>query len=486
MAQVSLKKNIALSTFYQVLKIVMPFITAPYISRVLGPSNVGIYSYTYSINTYFTLFAALGTVTYGTREIARVRNDKAKLSRLFFEIELLSVLTTTACLVAWGIFAVLNTTYRGYYFALTFNLLAVMFDVSWFYAGIEQFQYTVGWNSLLRILSVIAMFMFVKSPDDLWMYIFIVAFQNFAGNVGMWMGLRKFIHKVDFRQLHIGHHFHETLVYFIPTIATSIYNVLDKTLIGVITRSTAENGYYEQANKILDMTKAVTFVALNSVMRSRISYMFANEQYEEIKERIKLSTNYVTFMGFGICFGLMGIADTFVPWFFGSGYERTITLLKIMSPVVVIIGLSNCLGSQYYTPSGRRKESAKYIIMGSVINFCLNMLMIPYLKSYGAAIATVIAELAITIAYIAHSQGYMNFKTVAAIAWRKLVAGIVMLAVVLLVAKLPVITILKIILEVGLGFSVYCMMLFVLGDAFIRVATNFVLRHIPGLKGFQI
>ena len=147
MKQVSLKKNIMLSTFYQILKIVTPLITAPYVSRVLGVGKIGIYSYTSSIAMYFTLFGGLGTSTYGTREIARVRNDEQKRSQTFWEIEILSIITTMVSILVWGVFTMLNTKYRGYYAVLTFNLLAVMFDISWFYAGIERFQYTVGWNS---------------------------------------------------------------------------------------------------------------------------------------------------------------------------------------------------------------------------------------------------------------------------------------------------------------------------------------------------
>ena len=235
MKQVSLKKNIMLSTFYQVLKIITPFITAPYISRVLGVSKVGIFSYTSSYAMYFTLFGGLGTATYGTREIARVRNDEHKRSHLFWEIEILSVITTTISILAWGVFTLINTKYQVYYAVLTFNLLAVMFDISWFYAGIEQFQYTIGWNSFFKIASVVALFIFVHNPSDLLIYVFIMAFQNFAGNVGMWTGLPRFIHKVDLKTIKLKKHFHETLVYFIPTIATSVYNVLDKTMIGFIT-----------------------------------------------------------------------------------------------------------------------------------------------------------------------------------------------------------------------------------------------------------
>ncbi len=474
MKQVSLKKNIMLSTFYQVLKIITPFITAPYISRVLGVSKVGIFSYTSSYAMYFTLFGGLGTATYGTREIARVRNDEHKRSHLFWEIEILSVITTTISILAWGVFTLINTKYQVYYAVLTFNLLAVMFDISWFYAGIEQFQYTIGWNSFFKIASVVALFIFVHNPSDLLIYVFIMAFQNFAGNVGMWTGLPRFIHKVDLKTIKLKKHFHETLVYFIPTIATSVYNVLDKTMIGFITHNTKENGYYENANKILDMMKTLTFVALNSVMTSRISFLYKEKKFEEIKKRIHDSINYVLFMGIGILFGLSGVAKVFVPLFFGKGWDKTVDLLIIMSPVIVIIGLSNCLGSQYYTPSGRRKESAKYIIAGAVINFCFNCIFIPKLMSYGAAIATVIAETVITILYVHNDNDYLNWSDILKMGWKKLIAGVIMFVILLGIRQVIHQPLLSVALMVIVGGGCYILILTLLKDSFIEVGSKLV------------
>lgn len=474
MKQVSLKKNIMLSTFYQVLKIITPFITAPYISRVLGVSKVGIFSYTSSYAMYFTLFGGLGTATYGTREIARVRNDEHKRSHLFWEIEILSVITTTISILVWGVFTLINTKYQVYYAVLTFNLLAVMFDISWFYAGIEQFQYTIGWNSFFKIASVVALFIFVHKPSDLLIYVFIMAFQNFAGNVGMWTGLPRFIHKVDLKTIKLKKHFHETLVYFIPTIATSVYNVLDKTMIGFITHNTKENGYYENANKILDMMKTLTFVALNSVMTSRISFLYKEKKFEEIKKRIHDSINYVLFMGIGILFGLSGVAKVFVPLFFGKGWDKTVDLLIIMSPVIVIIGLSNCLGSQYYTPSGRRKESAKYIIAGAVINFCFNCIFIPKLMSYGAAIATVIAETVITILYVHNDNDYLNWSDIFKMGWKKLIAGVIMFVILLGIRQVIHQPLLSVALMVIVGGGSYILILTLLKDSFIEVGSKLV------------
>ena len=288
MKEPSIKKNLLLSTAYQVLTMLTPLITTPYISRVLGAGGIGIYSYTYSIESYFSMFAALGTVSYGSREIARNRNDRKRYSLLFWEVELLTILTTSVCLILWGILVTISTKYKLYYTILSFYLIATMFDISWLYAGIEQFRYTVVQNSIFKLLGIIALFIFVKDKSHVAVYTLIMSLSMLLGNLSMWIYLPKFIDKVQLKNIHLMHHIKETLIYFIPTIATSIYTVLDKTLIGAITQNSNENGYYEQATRIINMAKSVTFSGLNSVLGARISYLYAEKKFGEIKELLIL------------------------------------------------------------------------------------------------------------------------------------------------------------------------------------------------------
>ena len=179
----SIKKNLILSTFYQILTMIAPLITAPYVSRVIGSDGVGIYSYTNSLQLYFSMFAALGTVAYGSREIARVRTDKQQRSKLFWEIELLTIFTSTACIGIWLIMAILYKSYSIYLLILTANIFATMFDISWFYTGLEQFKYTVTQNSIFKILSIISIFIFVKDENDVAIYIAILAFSMLLGYI---------------------------------------------------------------------------------------------------------------------------------------------------------------------------------------------------------------------------------------------------------------------------------------------------------------
>ena len=464
--QPSLKKNIAISTLYQILIIILPLITAPYIARVLGPDQSGVYDYTNSIMTYFAMFAALGTASYGVREIARVRDDVAMRSKLFWEIELMTVMTSTVCIIAWFIFIAITPHYKVIYLVLTMGLLSTMFDISWFFAGMEQFKYTVTKNAACKLIGVILMFLFVKKEEDLLLYIIIMISSTMIGNLSMWLYVPRFVEKVDFRTLTFRKHFHETLIYFVPTVATSIYTVLDRTLIGVITKNKAENGFYHYAMQIVNMMKALTFSSLNMVLGSRLSFLFAEKKYDEIKEKIADSTNYILFMGYGICFGVIGVAKRFVPVFLGPGYDRVATMLILMSPIVIIIGISNCLGSQYYTPAGYRKLSAKYIIIGAVVNLLLNLLLIPKYWGYGAITASLIAESVITILYMKNCNGYLRVETIIKDSWKKIIAGVVMLIVIRALDGIISSDILALLVEVAVGFTVYCAVIMLLRDSF--------------------
>ena len=448
----SLKKNIAISTIYQVLLIILPIITAPYVARVLGPEQSGIYDYTNSIQTYFAMFAALGTASYGAREIARVRNDAVQRSILFWEIELMTVMTSAACIAVWFVFIAFTSQYKVIYLVLTMGLFSTMFDISWFFAGMEQFKYTVTKNAACKLIGVALMFMFVKKQEDLLLYIIIITASTMLGNLSMWLYVPRFITKVDFKTLRFKKHFHETLIYFIPSIATSVYTVLDRILIGVITKNKAENGCYHYTMQIINMMKALTFSSLNMVLGSRIA---------------RDSINYILFMGIGICFGLIGVAGRFVPIFLGAGYDRVITMLQLMSPIVVVIGVSNCLGSQYFTPSGNRKLSAKFIIIGALVNLTLNLILIPRFWGYGAIVASLIAETVITVLYFRYCSGYLTMDTFIREGWKKLIAGIVMLAVIKLIDRVITSNAAALVVEVAAGFTVYCVMILALRDTFI-------------------
>ena len=462
----SVRLNFVLSLAYQVLVVILPMITAPYVARVLGADKNGIYSFTASYQTYFSMFAALGTVSYGSREIARNRRDRAVRSKLFWEIELMTVLTSTVSIAAFIVFIVFRDRYQIFYIPQIMSILAVMFDISWFFSGIEEFRYIVTKNALFKLAGAVLIFTLVHKPEDLLLYIAILSATTMLGNMSMWIYMPRFLDPVDFGTLRIRHHLRETFVYFIPSIATSVYTVLDKTLIGEITRDEVENGCYDKVVQLINIMKALTFTALNSVLSARISFLFAEKRYDEIRRRIETSINYILFTGFGIGFGLAGIAPRFIPWFLGPGYERAVLMLIMMSPIVVIIGVSNCLGSQYYTPSGKRAQSARFIIVGACVNLALNLLLIPRFWGYGAIAASLIAEMTITILYITFARQSFHPIVFVRDGWRKLLSAGLMYGAVRAVDPFFHSNFAALAAEVCVGGAVYIIMLFILRDHF--------------------
>lgn len=468
MKQEGLKKNLVLSTAYQVLSMILPLVTAPYAARVLGAEGIGIYSYTHSYSMYFSIFAALGTASYGAREIARHRNDRVKRSQLFWDILFVTFASSALCLLIWGIWILINNEYRLYYIILTASILGTMFDISWFYAGLEKFQYTVSQNTLFKILGAICIFAFVKSSEDLWIYILILSLTVLFANLSMWIYLPKFVDRKRIRPKEIKHHFKETIIYFIPTIASSIYTVLDKTFIGIMTHDMSESGYYEQATKIVNMGKTLTFAGVNIVLHSRISFLFMEKKYDEIKHKILESMNYILFIGCGLCFGIMGISNRFVPFFFGEGYGKTIQLLFFLCPLIVIVGISNCLGSQYYNPVGKRALSAKFLVYGSIINLLLNIILIPRFRSLGAAIATIIAEIVIDCFYVHFCDNYIGIRVLIGQLWKKIVAGMLMMFTVYMTGTIVENDYVTTAIQIGLGIISYMLLLWIMKDSFIQ------------------
>jgi O-antigen/teichoic acid export membrane protein len=462
----SVRLNFILSMAYQVLVVILPMITAPYVARVLGADKNGIYSFTASYQTYFSMFAALGTVSYGSREIARNRKNRQLRSKLFWEIELMTVLTSTISIIAFAAFIYSRDRYQIFYIPQIMAIAAVMFDISWFFTGIEEFKYIVTKNAVFKLLGAVLIFTLVHKPEDLLLYIVILSATTMLGNMSMWIHMPRFLDPVGFRALRIRRHLKETMVYFIPSIATSVYTVLDKTLIGEITRNEAENGCYDKVVQLINIMKALTFTALNSVLGARISFLFAEKKYDEIRRRIETSINYILFMGLAIGFGLAAVAPRFIPWFLGPGYDRAIMMLIMMSPIVVIIGVSNCLGSQYYTPSGKRAQSARFIIVGSIVNLILNLLLIPRYWGYGAIAASIIAELMITVLYITFAGESFHPVVLLRDGWKKLIAAALMFAAARLIDPFFKGNFIALMCEVCLGGAVYIAVLFILRDTF--------------------
>lgn len=462
----SVKTNYIYNTIYQIIAIITPFVTTPYLSRVFGPNNIGIYSYLNSILTYFLLFAFLGINSYGKREIARYRDEPIKFSKTFWEIELLCIISSSICCALWFIYVLINPEFQLYNCILSIQIVSVAFDVSWLFSGLELFDKIMLRNIFARVVSLLLIFTTVNNEHDLWKLILILSLTPLICNVSLCIYAKHILKptRIDFRNLRF--HFLQTMIYFIPSIATTIYSVLDKTMIQLITKDFYINGCYDQAVKLCSIPIAL-LVAMDNVMGSRMSYLVYVDRKDEIRERITKSISFVGFLGTAMVFGLDAIIDKLVPWFWGSGFDDINILVKIYSPIILCIGLNNCLSEQYLTPKGKRKQTANIVIVGALLNLFLNFIFIPICGAIGASMTSVFSELFIAFAYIFMCRKFISFEIYYAKFKNNVIAGLILYIFVLYFTSQWTACYLTTLGQIFIGGIVYLIVLFLLKDEFI-------------------
>ena len=455
----SVRKNYFYNLLYEIVVLVVPLITAPYLSRVLGADGIGVSSYTLSIVSYFILIANVGTTSYGSREIAMARDNKKEMSKIFWELFCLKIFTGFFSLFGYFFFILGQTSYTIVYKILALKIISNILSINYLYQGIENYKMISIRNIIVKIASTVVVFVFVKEKNDVDIYILIHAISFVLSSLILWTSVPKIVERVPIKKLKVMRHFKSTLVYFLPQIATQIYTVLDKTMIGVITKEESQNGYYEQAHKLIHVCQTV-LTSLNSVMYPRMSYLFKNKKFDEMHKRVIRSLDFDQMIGLPMIVGLACISYGFVGWYFGPGFEPVKLLLVIFSPILLIIALSNCLGSHILNPIGKRLQSAKILFVGAGVNLVINALLIPRLASIGATIASVAAELVITILYFRLAKDYVRFKDMLKNTYQYIIGVIVMGAVILLMLFNMKMCALTTFLEVGAGAITYFIVLY--------------------------
>ena len=273
----SVVKNYMYNMIYQILILILPLITTPYLSRVLGPEGVGIYGYTYSIVTYFVLFGSLGIALYGQREIAYVQDNPRKRKKVFLELILFRFITLIATVLIYCLFFVRGKKYHNYYLILLIELIASGFDISWFFQGIEEFKKTVLRNVLVRIVSVSLVFIIVKNPTDLWKFILIYSLADLFGNLLLWFYLPKYLKGGKVGKLNLTVHLVPLLMLFIPQVTNKVYNLLDTTMLGAIISNKNETGFYDQSQKVIRLLITIV-TSLGVVMVPRVASVYASRR----------------------------------------------------------------------------------------------------------------------------------------------------------------------------------------------------------------
>lgn len=403
-------KNFLYNVSYQILTIILPLITVPYVSSILGAEGIGDYAYTYANTQYFIIIGLIGVTLYGNRQIAYVRQDREKLKNTFYSIYLLQLITTAISLIIFIIFVfVFNKgNYRILYIAQGLNILAAMFDISWLFMGLEEFKKTVVRNTIVKFASLASIFIFVKSQEDIIIYTIILGLSALIGNLTFWFYIPNSIgiKKIKISELNI--HLKSSLALFVPQIAIQVYLLLDRTMLGLIT-NTSEVGYYENSQKLVKIVLTVA-TAVRTVMMPKIANTVALGDMKKVKYYIENSFFFISSISIPMTFGLMGIANELSPWFFTEKFIGIEKLIIVSSIIIIAISWSNVLGTQLLVPLNKTKEYTISVTSGAIINFILNLVMLRYLGALGACISTIVAESTVTIVQFYFVRNLLNLK----------------------------------------------------------------------------
>ena len=422
------KKNYLYNLFYQILLVIVPIVTTPYVSRILGSEKIGIYSFTFSIVTYFTLVGSLGVGMYGRREIARYQDDVKKRTEAFWQINIIKWITIALSLLVFYFACVKNTEYGYIYAIMIIEIISGAFDISWYFQGLENFKTITIRNTIIKLISVASIFVFVKSANDLWIYVLIHVLGDLLGNMSLWVILPKYINKALPKVKNTRKHLVPILMMFLPQVAIQVYTILDKTMLGLLVSDISETGIYEQSQKIVKITLALV-TSLGTVMSPRITSLASKNNTEEIKNELSKSFHLVWLLALPICFGIIAIAPNIVPWFLGDEFLRAISVMQIGALLMIAIGLNNVTGVQYLVSVGKENLFTLSVVIGAISNVIGNLILIPLLGANGAIISSVLAETIIFIAQLVMIKHVITTKTILKDIIKPLIATTAMFAV---------------------------------------------------------
>ena len=450
----SLKKNFVYQSSYRILSIILPFITAPYIARVLGSVGTGIYSYVNSVMYFFLMAANLGISNYGNREIASSVSDRKKLSEKFFGIYLCHALICIICIISYIIYVLfIADNYKTIFMWQSIQLFASLFDISWFFSGIQKFKVTVTRNFIIRVITIISIFVFIKEPSDVWKYLLINAIGNLVGQIVVWTQMKQYITIVPIKAKDIISHIKPLFILFVPIIAMSVYRYMDKIMVKELSE-VSELGWYENSEKIVELPLTL-ITTIGVVLLPKMSNIASSGQVKEANKYFNLSMKYSMIFAFGLSAGLMGIAPVFAPVFFGIDFRPCGQLIPLLAVTVVFLTISESIRSQFLVPNKKDNASIVATFSGAMVNLIVNFILIPVYGAKGAVIATIITEIIVAIIHILFTYKHLQYKSIFKTVFPFIFPSIVMVIVVRIIGDILGESVLTIVIQVISGGTLF-------------------------------
>lgn len=450
-----IKKNYIYNVIYRLSICVLPLVVTPYVARVLGAEQVGIYTFSSTVACYFIMFGKLGLDNYGNRSIAACRENLEERSRVFWGIYILQLCTSVISIVLYIllVLTVFEADRRVYWMQLIY-VASILFDVSWFFYGMEKFRITTIRSLLSRSLIIVCVYAFVHSEKDLWIYTFVMSACFLLEQVQLVPLMIRQVKRVPIKSDDVTRHIIPNVKLFIPLFALSIYNWLDKIMLGVIVKSTTVVAFYAFAENIINLPKGI-LSALDTVMLPRISNLVANNRNEEGVEKMRNSIQFNSFICCALCFGIAGVAPSFVPWFFGEEYKPTILLTMELAMVMIPMSVVNVVQTQYLIPFRREHIYIWSVSLGAVTNIILNLALIPFYGASGAVIGTFGAELVVCAYQMVRIREVYKFRQLFQTLMPFMICGLLEFAAVYPLTKLSINPFPRLLLQVLIGGVVY-------------------------------
>lgn len=430
----SIKRNLIYNAILKVTAVIFPLITAPYISRVLEPDGLGLFNFATTYAGYFALVALLGIPQYGIRKVSVARNDKDKLQNVVSELMTLSFLVTVGvCLVYIATIFIIGEFRENYLIFLVAGIALYLapLKVEWFFSGMEEYGFITLRAIIIRTLSIIAMFLFVRTKSDLIIYVGISALSTVLTDVWNLTKMYRLGVRPHFKVSGIKQHLHPVLLLFSASIAISVYTVLDTVMLGFMS-DYSQVGYYSSTSH-LSKTLLALVTSLSVVAMPRMSYYKEEGNSIELNKLANKSLSFVAFFAIPMAVGIVCLSPTFVPLFFGDKFYDAIIPLQIICFLIIAIGMNNITGVQILVALGHDKQFLYSVLTGTVCNFTMNLLLIPKLGAIGAAIASVTAEFLILFvtAHFVYKKTVIRFNQLSDV-MKSLIGAVFMIPVFIL------------------------------------------------------
>ena len=396
-------KNYLYNLSYQILTIILPIITVPYVTRIFTSEDLGNYGFYNSIVSYFSLFAMLGIGLYGTKQIASARD----VNSTFWNIYAIQLIASLISIFVYVIAILCIPTMSGIIPLILFiSLFSKIIDISWLFSGKEDFKKITIRNTVVKVVGVISIFTFIKNSEDLYLYIFLIVVFDFLGQVVMWVPAKKFIKRPSFNMKIMKKNLHPIVLLFLPQVAISLYVVLDRTLLGLL-GSYSDVGIYEQGQKLTSIIYKIVS-SLGVVMLPRVANLLSERKEKEAQNMVKFSFILYNLIIFPMIFGLIAVNEVFVKLFLGKDFQDVKYVLYITTINIMLVGWTNILGHQVLVVRNKNKEFMLSTTIPAFVSVAVNIAVIPIFGYIGASITAVIVELlAFTIQWY-YSRNIIN------------------------------------------------------------------------------